>query len=674
MNSLLKNAARVLCFVALPLGLLKSDQQELISRIANAERNMVVAWDGLVQERDLVRMGIGPNSRLHLVILTNGIDLPLEDSDEKGKMVAYEKRKHVFELAQRLGARHSFLNLSFLEAGDSLVVAERLAEKINEFFPTTVYFVHPRGKDVNLAYVRKGLGKNSDVRKHYAMPASALKRVMTANSGLEAWSVGLRYRLAQRKSIGSFDKFMRPVVQEFTNRAAPLEHKIRTAFVAVKWIEDAIKEDSSKVFRAYAGDKKWLFEELRSRWIGFDVECSLSDSALTAMEAVKLRLGSFHNAGDSLYAVLPSYKDKWAVNGRIWPSYYVHRNSTVAIFSPEEIEYTVQSDGNFTTEYFRYPYEIIFVRFDPRPEYNCLVRKTFYLDLTPKITIDYTPSILLTGIDQAIEFSLTSYSHDALADSIYLEDFIVESPRQYFRLAGKYAKTTLALKLNWKKSNPVKEKLAHPVLIGGIRIGTIPSDPLTVPEERGKLFLHSGLKKSSVRETLLRTRYIFSPYRPDSSPRTGDKIFIDRNSSMSTGQQEQLLEQVRGGATAICLLEGNSWLSKWAGGFGLDFRTENQFFYEVRADADTAVFRVSSSYFDNWLFHFTSYRVSGIRDSNVWIRDAHNDNPLIFSKEVGSGRVVFVNLALSNQLVNTNVNAMRLLFALCSTGVSEHDP
>ncbi|MEX2191004.1 MAG: hypothetical protein WEB33_09935, partial [Bacteroidota bacterium] len=267
------------------------------------------------------------------------------------------------------------------------------------------------------------------------------------------------------------------------------------------------------------------------------------------------------------------------------------------------------------------------------------------------------------------DFTLTSYSYDALADSIYLEDFILESPKQYFRLPGKYAEKTLSLRLNWKKANPVQEKLAHPVLIGGIRVGTIPSDPVKVPEARGNLFFHSRLKTSSVRESFQRTQYKFSPYGQGDSPRTGDKIFIDRNSPLNVAQRKRLLEQVRGGATAICLLEGNPWLSGWAKDFGAGFQTDDRFFYEVRADVDTTNFKDTSSYFDNWLFHFTRHRISNIGDSDVWIQDAHNNNPLIFSKAIGSGRVVFVNLALSNQLVNTNVNAMRLLFALCSADI-----
>ncbi len=666
MSKKLKNMILTLCLVMAPLGLMRSDEQQLIGRIANADRNMVVAWDGSIEARDLIRMGIHANSSLYLVILTNGIDRPFEDTDKEGRALAYGKRKHVFELAQKLNARYAFLNLSFLEASDSSLVAKRVSEKVTEFFPTSIYFLHPRGKDLKLGYVRKMLGENKGVREHYVVPTSALRQVKTADAALDAWSVGFRYRLAQRKSVNSYETFTRPVVKEFSNKDVPLGHKIRTAFAAVKWIENAMKEDSSKMFRAYASDKKWLFEELRAQWIGFDVECSLSDSAMTAIEAAKLRIGTFHNAADSLYAVFPNYKDRWAVNGRIWSTNYVHENSTLSLFSPEEIQYTIPSDGNFTTEHFRYPYEIIFVRFDSRPEYNCLVKKTFYIDLTPKLTIDYSPSILLTGIDRTAEFTLTSYSHESLADTIYIEDYIVGSARQYFRLAGKYSQITCKINLNWRRSNPVEEKLAHPVLIGGIRIGTIPSDPLVVQKPRGNLFLHSKLKESAVGETFLRTQVDFSAYEQNSSPRNGDKVVIDRNSPLSVGAQKKLLDEVRGGVTAICLLEGNSWLSGWSAGFGADFRMDDRFFYEVRAEVDTTIFRDASNYFENWLFHFTNYRVSGIGNSEIWIQDSHNNNPLMFSKAIGSGRIVFVNLALSNQLVNSNVNGMKLLFALCS--------
>ncbi|MEX2115573.1 MAG: hypothetical protein WEB37_01700, partial [Bacteroidota bacterium] len=495
----------------------------------------------------------------------------------------------------------------------------------------------------------------------------ALRREGGGGSAHAVWSFGLRYRQAQKNSVDSYAKFVKAIVKWISDDKVPQKEKIRTSFAAVKWIEDSMKRDTSRVFRALLTDKKWLFEELRSGWIGFDVECTLKDSAVTAVQATELKIGAFRNAGDSLYAVFPNYRDKWLVNARIRSSDYVHENSTVQLFTPQEVRYTVPTDGNFETEYFRYPFEIIFIRFDERAEYNCLVRKVFYVDFAPKITLAYSPSILLTSIDQTVEFTLTNYSHDPLADSIYVQDGVVSSIKKYFRLPIKYSQSTENLNLTWNQRIPRDEKFAHPVLIGGIRVGVIPSDVLTVSEQRSNLFLHSLLKKSSLRDTFTRTRYDFHPYLQREIVRTGDRILIDRNSPLNADQQKKLLEQVQGGAVVICLLEGNSWLRDLSKTMGIDWRMENRFFYEVRAIVDSTMFKGPTNYFANWLFHFTSYRVTNIKDSDVLIQDDHNDNPLVFSKEVGAGRIVFVNLALSTQLVNTNVNAMKLLFDLCNT-------
>lgn len=643
-------------------GFAGDNPRDAIGRIANSERIMVVSWDGSTQRVDLERWGIRQNADVFLVVLTHGMDIPAERVDEEARIVAYRKRRNTFDLMREINARHAFLNLSFPEGIDWDLVLDRLAAKVSEYFPTRIIFAFPAGMPVNAEAIRDGLNEHPGLREHYELPLG-MPRQERMSGKRPVWSLSLRYKEAQRNTVDAYVNYVGTVAGRLAGERTALQERIALAFNSVKWIENALQRDTSKVARALLMDRKWLFEELRSRWIGFDVECSMRDSSLTASQVTELRIGRFRNVSDSVYTIFPGYVDRWLIRGDLRASDYLKENSTIHVFSPEKPTYTVWGDEGYTSEHFRHPFEVIFVRFDDRPEYNCAIRKTFYFDMAPKITVSYSPSFLLAGTDQSVEFTMRNYSHDPLADSISVDDGVVRSDGEFFRFRKKYDESTVQVKLTWDPRMP-DEPLAHPVLIGGIRVGLIPSEPLGIPAQSSGIVVHSKLAKSAVTEIFRRVNYEFRPYRSGMTMGAEDRIVVDRNSPLNEAERKTFLDAVRRGATAICLLEGNPWLADLARTAGPGFRLEEEFSYQIRPVADSTFLNGSADLFRNWLFHFAPHRVGLSAGIEVLVRDAENDNPLIFSIPTGKGRIIVVNLALSTQLVNTNTNGLRLLFAL----------
>lgn len=441
-----------------------------------------------------------------------------------------------------------------------------------------------------------------------------------------------------------------------------------------------------------AQDKRVLYkwkeklDEMRCAALGIKVHYTISDTALTELQLTYLTITQVDGLADAGEARIffDALGDGWAINENIEKRLPLVYNEPYRLVTPKNLEFnTPVSLFGLQSHTYKRQIPFFIVRQTQKPRKLDFIHKSaFYLSAVPRFLVDVQTPIVRMIPGERVDVRLTNYSRDGVADTLRIEHLYATAARSFFRLSNKDDTHLARLYPIWR-GNPPEGSYLIPITIRGEKVGNFLARKFTaVVDRRKKVGVLTGLPNSALASALRRLQVAFTEVTCGENIAqqidTLDVLLIDRRALTLRPEilerREQLLRFVENGGHLIVLAqEPEAWRAS-ALFPGCELRETDRFDNELPVQFDhghplvIAPNELTQADWQNWILRRAYQEIvlgNGVQAEKL-VLAADSGSPLLISAERRLGRLTYIGLALTPQLLNVQPGAYRLLANLIS--------
>lgn len=420
---------------------------------------------------------------------------------------------------------------------------------------------------------------------------------------------------------------------------------------------------------------KKKLENIRVKLLEIKLFTRLSENVLASAQITYLDIDSVSfpielKGKTEIY--FPMYAKGWIINESLESRLTFEYPTRYRILSPRDLQSYIPEHIYYPyRRTLNYPYKYILIHYDENPIYNFMVENT--LEITPADRFIAEPKwpVVRLQKNEIIPMYFQNNSRDPVYDIINVNDTLAVGPPINFRLMNKGNSQLDTLTIEEVKNAPTGDYLLN-ITIKGDVVGKFAARKFDVEVDTPKsVFVRSQLKtKSILYHSLNRIGVKSICDEVISDLQNIDIVIIDRNEFLKSQLKQNEVETLNGfinsgGKIIILSQEAESMNSNY-------FANE----INLKTDSDDLNQKISlkgdllltpnkiENLFDNWLYQKINNSLIVKNNGEILIGDELN--PVISSKKIGKGLLVYVNLNLHHQLMNIHPPTYKLLGNLIS--------
>jgi hypothetical protein len=439
-----------------------------------------------------------------------------------------------------------------------------------------------------------------------------------------------------------------------------------------------IQENQLRERRLFLSWKDGL-EKLRTAILGVSVNYSLDYSIVTERQVLILKIDTMTNlpASGTTTIVFPSVDRDWVVNESKKSYLPLTMKEDYRILSPSTISYDLPAEQTFPKQPFIHrPFSVIIVHRDPQREKSFIYYLSPKIQYSPRFTAEVMTPLLRCIDGEKLILRLTNHSRDGVSDLLLVDDTLATSDNLQVTLPGKESVAMDTLTLSW---NPALRDSMYlvPVRFGGVTITGFFGKKFSAKIDSSRsLALITGWQRSETGEALRRLGFHdlkvirnekLSEFALGSLP----TIIIDRRATtLRPFDQEEtriLNSFVINGGHLIVLAQDADWwnASPFIENVRLQPTTKWTVETSLTCDSTSSLFSLPNSItkddFKNWIIR-RAYNTIQCNTPDVRVLlSAEDRSPVILEKSRGRGKIVYIDAALSPQLMNIHEGVFRFL-------------
>lgn len=430
---------------------------------------------------------------------------------------------------------------------------------------------------------------------------------------------------------------------------------------------------------------KGTLDKLQCLLLGVTVDYELSDSALTAVQVSFLTIKNITGLPEKgeTYLFFGALPEGWIVNEGFGRRFPYKPGERYSLLSPQNLDLNAPAglhglNGAKATRTITF--HVIHRGLDA--ENSFIYRLDARMAYAPRFVVEALTPIVRMSPGERVEVRLKNFSRDGVSDTVRVRHEWASSSDFVFRLSQKEAEQQAALYLDWN-DNLAEGTYRLPIQIASDTVAWFAARKFEANVAREKrVGVLSGVAPSPLVEALrrlgVRARLVDLAKNPAQQIDSLEVLLVDRRALLLAPQIAKLREAIagvaeRGGHAIILAQEAESWNAAplWEG-LRLTATPHYDEEYPVGISARhallTAPNALAEETWSNWLFARAENVIELTQREGVEtpLLAAETDAPLLITKKIGSGKMTYVDLALTPQLMNIHPGAFRLLANLVS--------
>jgi hypothetical protein len=467
--------------------------------------------------------------------------------------------------------------------------------------------------------------------------------------------------------------------------------KTNTVSLQLVAILDSINFKIASWFNMPIIDQRAMFhwkeslEKLQCSLLGIKVNYSTDENILTNVQLIRIIVNDVEGfeVGDKTSIFFGGLEQKWIINESKEKRVKLRLGDDYRLISPEELNYTTpQAKYGLQLARVDKPITLMILHNAPTKEKSFIYRTNIKLYFAPKFSTEVlTPVVRIIPGEQVI-LRLTNHSRDGVRDTVRVVHEIAESVPGQFRLNEKEATQLDSLMLIWNQY-PEAGTYRLPIKLGAIQSGTFAARSFSVRVDSSKrIGLIPSLVGSPLLPTMTRLGLKYTKIDPDKnlskSLENLDVVFIDRRAltlhKNLISQKEKLDNFVKNGGHLIYLSqdaavwnESQIWADILLSGSQKFDET-----FPLTADKNHPFLKspniVEDGDWEEWLFQraYNTIEVKNNTNISMPIQADDQRSPFVLTKQDENGRITYIDLAISQQLLNIHPGVFVLLANIIS--------
>jgi hypothetical protein len=350
------------------------------------------------------------------------------------------------------------------------------------------------------------------------------------------------------------------------------------------------------------------------------------------------------------------------------------------LVSPRELQFDLPLSVNGVRKH-RYgtPFRIVLQHKAPRPQESFEWETTQLLQFAPLFSVNVVTPVVSAWSGEAVVVEVQNHSRDPVTDRLFIDHELVRATGARFTLDKQQGIFVDSLKLEWHQTPDVGEYIV-PIRIGPYTMGHFGVRSFrTVVDSTRPVAVLSTMPASPLVQSLRRlglSPTVCSDPTDLERVLNGAAVAIldeEARSPLSLLNTDVLKSFVLKGGHLVGINQDPMDDSHLQKVFDLAVSRTDLFdpYQEVRADTVHPIFRTPNTITDRswkgWIYYRASDSVKDASQTwNILASLSDVNEPVVLSKNAGSGTLTYVNLALSSQLLNIHEGALDLLANIVS--------
>jgi hypothetical protein len=439
-----------------------------------------------------------------------------------------------------------------------------------------------------------------------------------------------------------------------------------------------IPEDRLRERRLLISWKESL-EKLRTAMLGVSVGYSLDYSVVTERQLINIKIDTITNlpSTGSSFIVFPSVNRDWIVNESKTSYLPLHLKEEYRLLSPSKITYDIPADQYFQNQPFIHrPMPVIIVHKDANKDRSFIFQLSPKIQYSPRFTAEVLTPIIRCIDGEKLVVRLTNHSRDGVSDVLTVQEPLVSSSALRITLPEKESSSLDTLVFSWNQTIRDSSYL-FPLRYGGVTVAGFLAKKIPVKVDSAlSVILITGTQRSELSEALRRlglshVKVLHREALVDTILSPVKRVLIDRRAltlrPFSIDEMNMFKNYVfNGGHLVVFAQDAQIWNTspmidgvrltstiQWTAETPLSYDSINSFF--------TAPNNITRDDFKDWIV-CRAYNKVRIDSSDVQVHLSSKEGaPFIVEKIYGKGKIVYIDLALSPQLMSIHEGAFRLL-------------
>jgi hypothetical protein len=529
-----------------------------------------------------------------------------------------------------------------------------------------IYVNHDRYKGRRQMYTRFGWANDSLGKKLSRRSLFPKRRVPEAMSDIDSAAQAFSLRIARIRSMPSGKKR-----ESYLIDLVDVMQKVD--------LQISLTRRGHEEARRFLLDWKLSLDQIRALLLGVSVTWDLSEHIVTERQLTYLKIDTITGLDPEgrTEIFVPEVQQGWVLNELQVNHLPYTPGVEFRLLSGPKIEYDFpRSTYGLAKSQYRKPWYFFVVHQAKTAEYSFAYRIDAGVSYAPRFVGEVLTPVVRARRGEKLAVRLSNYTRDGVRDSLFVRTDRVLSTKKGFRLFIKDQVFQDTLLLDWKEEIPQGTHLAE-VLIGEDPVANFVGRKFYVETTPGSPVTLIGSRTSSpLFRALERLEYNVSniePERLSSVDLPGDrKLILDQSIQGSSGLTPEawssIVTFVEAGGMVTIFSQDSDVISK--SGLFPDVRFEPTYVADTSysitlADARdlfTSPNDLTEGTWEGWIGRVASNR---IRSNDAAIvehaRLGDMDIPVIFSKKIGKGTVLYVDLNLTPQWTNVLPSAYALL-------------
>jgi len=430
---------------------------------------------------------------------------------------------------------------------------------------------------------------------------------------------------------------------------------------------------------------KGTLDKLQCLLLGATVDYELSDTALTGLQVSFLTIKNvtgLSEKGETL-VFFGASPPGWIINEGFDKRFTYKPGERFSLLSPQQLDFNTPAalyglDDDKATRVFTFHV----IHRAEETEKSFIYRVDKRMSFAPRFLVETLTPIVRMFPGERVDLRLKNFSRDGVTDTVRVSEALVSSQDFVFRLSQKEAEQTPTLFLDWK-GNPEAGAYRIPIEIAADTVAWFAARKFTAEVNRNKrVGVLSGLSTSPLTEALRRlgvqARLLDPQKNAVQQMDSLDVLLVDRRALTLAPEINKLKKELlaftqRGGHLIVLSQDAAVWnaSSLWKG-LSLAPSTIYDEAIPLRDVESHALLsapnQLAAEDWSGWLYA-RGYNTVTITETDgiaAPLRTVEGDAPLLVTKKTGSGKITYVELALTPQLLNIHPGAFRLLANLVS--------
>ncbi len=421
-------------------------------------------------------------------------------------------------------------------------------------------------------------------------------------------------------------------------------------------------------------------EDLRCSLLDVDIQFEVSDSLVARSQLFFLKFTKFKakvGRGKTEILFPGALTADWVVDESLEHKFPFEVPREFRILTPKTLEFNAPlAVFGLDRATVRTNLSFIVLHRDSLPERNFQYRKDIPLRVGPRFSSEILTPVVYGTHGERLVYRFQNFTRDGVYGETFVEDSVVSSDHKHFHLRTKDSSVLDTLTLQWRDSFPTGDYLVD-LKISGVRVGRFVARKFDVAvDTTKKVGLITGLDGSPLAEAMRRL-HIPNVKLDAISVKSGNfssltTIIIDRDAGALRHDIPAGMRRIRSWVRAgghLILLPQYSMISE-----DLTLREEWGFRQWPALDPDSEISADTSHPFltqpniirmadwEGWILaRALGYiQLNDDHEVEIPIRSRDSGTPLVVTGREGKGRITYVALHFSPQLMNVHPGAYRL--------------